>query len=62
MRALKIPGLKRKEYKIKNTISKELDQVVEQQELDNSPKKTPVEQSFAQEHLKLSFAQEHTNF
>jgi len=46
----KIPGLRRKEFKnIKNNISKELDLVLENEELDTSPLKNLVS-SFGEEH------------
>jgi hypothetical protein len=45
----KIPGLSRKEYK--NNISKELDLVIEKDELEISPKKNTIT-SFADEHTK----------
>ena len=52
----KIPGLRRKEFKnIKNNISKELDLVLENEELDTSPLKNLVS-SFGEEHQKIQVA------
>jgi hypothetical protein len=48
----KIPGVRRIEFKQNKNISKELDLVIEHEELDHSPLKNPV-MSFGEESMKI---------